>query len=93
MKELERVIKDKKQAVKDADLELTKLEHDMQVLAKEAAAATNLVANLEKQHEWIAEEKEFVIVSLSAMNSDGRWIGCLVNLDPPMISPPSMLEA
>ena len=56
LKELERVIKEKKQAVADADLELTKLQHDAQVLAKEKTAAVNYVANLEKQHEWIAEE-------------------------------------
>jgi structural maintenance of chromosome 2 len=35
LKELERVIKEKKQAMADADLELTKLQHDIQVLAKE----------------------------------------------------------
>ncbi|KAI5123009.1 hypothetical protein M0805_007631 [Coniferiporia weirii] len=59
LKELEGVIKDKKQAISDADLHLKKLEHDLQALAKDKVAATNFVANLEKMHEWIAEEKQF----------------------------------
>lgn len=58
LKELERVIKEKKQAISDADLQLKKLEHDLQALAKEKTAATNFIANLEKQYEWIAEEHE-----------------------------------
>jgi structural maintenance of chromosome 2 len=58
LSDLERVIKDKKQAVANADLELTKLQHDVQVATKEAAAVSNFIANLEKQHDWIAEEKE-----------------------------------
>jgi hypothetical protein len=42
-KELQRVIKEKKQAVSDADLQLKKYEHDMQALAKEKTAAVNLL--------------------------------------------------
>jgi structural maintenance of chromosome 2 len=72
LKELERVIKDKKQAVANADLELTKLQHDVQVLTKEATTVSNFVTNLEKQYEWITEEKESVICSLSIMMS-GQW--------------------
>lgn len=55
---MDRVIKEKKKAAVDAELELKKLEHDMQTLAKEKAAAAHLVDNLEKQYEWIAEEHE-----------------------------------
>lgn len=58
LKELERVIKEKKQATSDADLQLKKLEHDLQALAKEKTAATNFITNLEKQYDWIAEEHE-----------------------------------
>lgn len=58
LKALDRVIKEKKKAAVDAELELKKLEHDMQTLAKEKAAAAHLVDNLEKQYEWIAEEHE-----------------------------------
>lgn len=61
LKELEKVIKAKKQAISDAELTIKQLEHDVQTLAKEQAAATNLVTNLEKQHEWITEEHEYVI--------------------------------
>ncbi|KAH9841337.1 uncharacterized protein C8Q71DRAFT_883960 [Rhodofomes roseus] len=58
LKELERVIKEKKQAISDADMQLKKLEHDWQALAKEKPAATNFITNLEKQYDWIAEEHE-----------------------------------
>jgi septal ring factor EnvC (AmiA/AmiB activator) len=60
LKELERVIKEKKQAVSDADLQLKKYEHDMQALTKEKTAAVNFVANLEKQYDWIPDESAYV---------------------------------
>lgn len=55
------MIKGKKQAVSDAELQLKKLEHDVQTLVKEKTAATNFVANLEKQYDWIQDESECVI--------------------------------
>jgi structural maintenance of chromosome 2 len=58
LKELDHVIKEKKQAVSDADLHMKKLEHDVQTLNKDKTAASNFVSNLEKQYEWIAEEHE-----------------------------------
>lgn len=61
LKELERVIKEKKQAVSDADLQLKKYEHDLQTLTKEKTAATNFVTNLEKQYDWIQDESEYVL--------------------------------
>lgn len=61
LKALESVIKDKKQSVSDVDLQLQKFDHDMQALAKEKTAAQNFVANLEKLHEWILEEKRYVL--------------------------------
>ena len=64
LKELERVVKEKKQAIADADLELKQLEHDLQTLAKEKTAATNFITNLEKQYEWIVEEHEYVEVTV-----------------------------
>lgn len=60
LKELERVVKDKKEAVHNAKLALQKLEQDVQVLMKEATTVSNFVENLEKQHEWIKEERECV---------------------------------
>ena len=67
LKELDRVIKAKKQTISDADLQLKKFEHDMQALAKEKTAATNFVANLEKQYDWIQDESEYV-------RSQSEWI-------------------
>ena len=57
-KELDRVIKEKKQAISDAELLSKQLEHDVQSLMKEKTIAINFVANLEKQYEWILEEHE-----------------------------------
>jgi structural maintenance of chromosome 2 len=58
LKELERVIKEKKQAVSDADLHLKRAEHEVQALGKDKTTASNFVANLERQYEWIVEEHE-----------------------------------
>ncbi|KAF4583816.1 Structural maintenance of chromosomes protein 2 [Pleurotus pulmonarius] len=58
LKELDQVIKSKKEAISEADLQLKKTEHELQALAKEKAAATNKVADLEQQHPWIEEDKE-----------------------------------
>jgi structural maintenance of chromosome 2 len=58
LKDLEHVIKEKKQAVSDAELHLKKIEHDVQALAKDKAASANFVSGLERQFEWIEEEKE-----------------------------------
>jgi structural maintenance of chromosome 2 len=49
MKELDQVIKEKKQGVSDADLHLKKLEHDVQTLNKDKAAASSVVASLEER--------------------------------------------
>jgi len=40
-------------------LQLKKIEHDMQTLAKEKTAATKLVSNLEKRYDWIQDESEY----------------------------------
>ncbi|KAG6868858.1 hypothetical protein C0993_008987 [Termitomyces sp. T159_Od127] len=58
LRELASVIKEKKQAVSQAELDIKSHEHTVQVLNKEKAAAVNTVANLEKQYEWIAEDKD-----------------------------------
>lgn len=60
LKELEETIKDKKQANSDAELQLKKLEHELQALGKDKTTAANFVANLEKQFEWITEENQCV---------------------------------
>jgi structural maintenance of chromosome 2 len=51
-----KIIKGKKQAVSDFELQLKKLEHDLQTLESEKTKASKVVAHLEAQHEWIAEE-------------------------------------
>lgn len=57
------MVKEKKQAISDADLQLKQLEHDLQALAKEKTAAANIITNLEKQYEWIVEEHECVCIA------------------------------
>ena len=52
----------------DADLQIKKLEHDVQTLAKEKTVAVNFVANLEKQYEWIADEHECVHSPINGSN-------------------------
>ncbi|KDR72865.1 hypothetical protein GALMADRAFT_252175 [Galerina marginata CBS 339.88] len=58
LKELDRVIKEKKQLVADAGLQVQTFEHEIQSLNVEKTKASNSVANLEKQHEWIEHEKD-----------------------------------
>jgi structural maintenance of chromosome 2 len=60
LKDLANVIKEKKHAVSQADLNLKSLEHAIQVLGKEKTTAIHTVANLEKMHDWITEESEYV---------------------------------
>lgn len=67
LKDLEEAIKAKKQAISDAELQLKKLEHDLQALAKDKITAANFVTNLEKMHEWIAEENQYVSSSFLSL--------------------------
>ncbi|KAH8113153.1 condensin complex subunit SMC2 [Phellopilus nigrolimitatus] len=77
LKELESVIKDKKQAISDADLQLKKLEHDLQALTKDKTSAQNFVANLEKMYDWISEEKKFFGKQGSAFDFGANDMGRL----------------
>lgn len=54
------MIKEKKHIVSQADLNLKSLEHAIQVLGKEKTTAIHTVANLEKMHDWIVEESEYI---------------------------------
>ena len=54
------MIKEKKHAVSQAELDLKGLDHEVQVLNKDRTTAVNNVANLEKQYDWIQMEKECV---------------------------------
>jgi len=60
LKELDRVIKEKKAVISAADLKLTQAEHDIQNLNKDKTAAVNHVSKLEQQYTWIVEEKALV---------------------------------
>jgi structural maintenance of chromosome 2 len=60
LRELDEVIKAKKQAASDAEVEIKKLDHEVQALAKEKAGHVTAATNLEKQYEWIAEENQWV---------------------------------
>ena len=56
LRELNEVIKAKKQASSATEVAIKKLEHEVQALAKERAGHVTAATNIEKQHEWIAEE-------------------------------------
>ena len=56
LRDLDEVIKAKKQAAVDADISIKKLEHEVQALAKDKAGHLTGVVNLERQHDWIEEE-------------------------------------
>lgn len=58
LKELDRVIKDRKGVINQLDLDLSKLQHEIATLNKEKTTATNAVTRLEQQHDWIQQEKQ-----------------------------------
>jgi hypothetical protein len=61
LKELERMIKEKKQVVSDADLQLKKYKYSMQVLTKEKTATVNFVRT--SSSSMIPNESEYVLLS------------------------------
>jgi structural maintenance of chromosome 2 len=56
LRDLDEVIKAKKQAVVDVDVSIKKLEHDVHALAKDKAGHLTGAVNLERQHDWIEDE-------------------------------------
>ena len=50
LKKIECLIKEKKHAASDANLQSKTYEHDMQALTKEKAATADFVVNLEKRY-------------------------------------------
>lgn len=87
LKELDRVIKEKKEAVSNEERLLGTLESDIKQLNREKATNANFLTNLEKQYEWIKHDKQYVYLSrrskyradFSSVNSEKR--------DHSMISP------
>ncbi|KAI0034810.1 condensin complex subunit SMC2 [Vararia minispora EC-137] len=57
LNDLENTVKGKKDEITKTELEKTKLEHDMQVAAKDKSSLEKAIVNLEKQYPWIPEEK------------------------------------
>ncbi|KAF8718620.1 hypothetical protein AX14_011697 [Amanita brunnescens Koide BX004] len=57
LKALDKFIKEKRAAASQADLDIQRLDHAIQALGKERTTAANSVANLEKQYEWILQDK------------------------------------
>lgn len=67
LKELERLHKQKSSEVTDHNLEIQKLEHEMDRQNREHQHSRDMVASLEEEHEWIADQKQYVLqVSLYA---------------------------
>jgi len=58
LKELDRVIKEKKHLISQADRDVENYEQDLIQLDKDRKAAVTYVANLEKMHPWVIEDKE-----------------------------------
>ncbi|KAI0739697.1 condensin complex subunit SMC2 [Daedaleopsis nitida] len=58
LKSLDRVIREKKQAISDTELKITQRAHEVTQLNKEKTAADNMTTNLEKQFDWIVEERD-----------------------------------
>ena len=57
LRDLDQVIKEKRQAVADAELKIKEAEHAIVTLQKERTASTNAVTALEKGNPWIESEK------------------------------------
>ena len=61
LKDLENAIKEKKQAISDAELQMKTIAHEIQALQRDKTNATNFLTGLERQFEWIAEENKYVV--------------------------------
>lgn len=60
LKELNRVIKEKKGIISQADLNVQEIQHDIQALNKDKTSAANKVTSLEATYQWIAQDQEWV---------------------------------
>ncbi|KAJ6013871.1 RecF/RecN/SMC [Penicillium herquei] len=58
MRELERTIKSKSSQITEEGLEMQKLGHQLEKLQKDQHNASQAVAHMEQEHEWIADEKD-----------------------------------
>jgi structural maintenance of chromosome 2 len=60
LKDLDAVIKKKKDDAAAVDIKIDKTNHEITALKKDMVQAQNFVSNLEKQYDWISEEQEYV---------------------------------
>lgn len=58
LRELEEAIRSKSSRITEEGLEMQKLGHQLEKLQKDQQAAAQTVSHMEKEHEWIADEKE-----------------------------------
>ncbi|KAJ9220173.1 hypothetical protein DTO207G8_90 [Paecilomyces variotii] len=58
LRELEEAMRSKASRITEEGLEMQKLGHQLEKLHKDQQAAAQMVANMEKEHEWIADEKD-----------------------------------
>ncbi|KAL2003791.1 hypothetical protein VTN02DRAFT_2285 [Thermoascus thermophilus] len=58
LRDLEEAIRSKNSRITEEGLEMQKLGHLLEKLHKDQQTATQAVANMEKEHEWIADEKD-----------------------------------
>lgn len=56
LKELEDATKAQKKSIADAELNMKRLEHEINALEKDKVNQAGAIAALEKQHDWIREE-------------------------------------
>lgn len=77
LKELERVIKEKKESISQAEITLKEIEHAVGNLQKEKVTAGNDIVKLQKLHPWIEEDKDQFQVEGSQYHPGQRDIGDL----------------
>ena len=65
LKAIEAAIKQRKESMEQADLDIQKATHEIGNLEKEKGSAKSHIQNLEKQNEWIDQEKQYVFCSFS----------------------------
>ncbi|GAD93841.1 hypothetical protein AN5899.2 [Paecilomyces variotii No. 5] len=58
LRDLEDAMRSKSSRITEESLEMQKLGHQLEKLHKDQQAAAQMVANMEKEHEWIADEKD-----------------------------------
>ncbi|KAL1862036.1 Structural maintenance of chromosomes protein 2 [Paecilomyces lecythidis] len=58
LRDLEEATRSKASRITEEGLEMQKLGHQLEKLHKDQQAAAQMVANMEKEHEWIADEKD-----------------------------------